>query len=823
MESSSVMMSTNYDQMAGQCEVPYVGQDAQEISQLVDTLQAHSKSSSRKKGPFRVRKNTFNVENSPTGIVVTSWKFQDHDYKKKELPTYARGLFTATTKDGAQEIVVRGYDKFFNNGEVRETKWNNILTNTRGPYELSLKENGCIIFISGLEDDTLLVCSKHATGSRSGAVDVTHAGAGEAMIEAQLEKVGKTKADLARELRSRNATAVAELCDDGFEEHILPYPPELAGLYLHGINLNVPKFRTYPSALVQKFAADWGFVKTGLIMMDDIAKVKSFLEEAAETGAHGGRDVEGFVIRCQESPKPGQNPFHDWFFKYKFEEPYLMYRQWREVTKAVIAGNNPKIRKHKKITTEYLAFAKARLAEDKKLAKDYMNNHGIIPLRNAFLDFKHMAGSDAAKIEEPLQAQQSLDGPKDVSKGVVLAPIATIGCGKTTVAVALCKLFGWSHVQNDNIQGKGRPGKFVKQCLAGLKSRAAVIADRNNTQKRERAQLIDDVRLYNPDTVLVALHFAHQPDMIEDIRRVTRERVIARGNNHQTIQAATDEKKFLGVMDSFLAHFEPANDLSHPDDGFDLIIDLDPVAGSRQNLEVVINELHTQFPRLVPTVPAAADMNAAIQFALEYKPDIRHSIPDKSASNAKAKQPQEKPRAKKEDSVKYFAVDVPTQEISMTLEKAFQEAGTDKASFYTQLKDTRRVQAKFHVTLIHRAAAKDHTERWDKYIGLQKAEAERLGTSDAKLGQCEVFLERVVFDDRIMAIVARLADPDGTWETVNRVAHITVGTANDSIKPKESNDLLVRWLEEGSAGNIQEVVFENKVELKGSVHAVMSR
>ena len=48
-------------------------------------------------------------------------------------------------------------------------------------------------------------------------------------------------------------------------------------------------------------------------------------------------------------------------------------------------------------------------------------------------------------------------------------------------------------------------------------------------------------------------------------------------------------------------------------------------------------------------------------------------------------------------------------------------------------------------------------------------------------------------------------------------------SANDSIKPKESNDLLLRWLEEGSAGNIQEVVFENKVELKGNVHAVMSR
>ena len=55
-------------------------------------------------------------------------------------------------------------DKFFNTNEVRETAWDFIQERTKGPYELSLKENGCIIFISSLEDGTLLVCSKHSTG-----------------------------------------------------------------------------------------------------------------------------------------------------------------------------------------------------------------------------------------------------------------------------------------------------------------------------------------------------------------------------------------------------------------------------------------------------------------------------------------------------------------------------------------------------------------------------------------------------------------------------------------------------------------------------------
>ncbi len=47
------------------------------------------------------------------------------------------------------------------------TQWSNVEQDTSGPYELSVKENGCIIFFSGLEDGTLLVCSKHSTGARS--------------------------------------------------------------------------------------------------------------------------------------------------------------------------------------------------------------------------------------------------------------------------------------------------------------------------------------------------------------------------------------------------------------------------------------------------------------------------------------------------------------------------------------------------------------------------------------------------------------------------------------------------------------------------------
>jgi tRNA ligase len=72
-----------------------------------------------------------------------------------------------------------------------------------------------------------------------------------------------------------------------------------------------------------------------------------------------------------------------------------------------------------------------------------------------------------------------------------------------------------------------------------------------------------------------------------------------------------------------------------------------------------------------------------------------------------------------------------------------------------------------------------------------------------------------------MAIVVRILDP--AWTTTNAVAHITVGTRDQSVKPKESNDLLVRWLQEGTGGNIGERAFEPKPAVKGVVRGVLAR
>lgn len=812
MEQLSQGVAADASQAAYNMSSPYAEQDTEVVANLCRTLQDATKD--KKKSGFGVKKSTFSVAGSRDGLTVDSWKMAEWDYKKPNLPTYARGLFTTRTRHNVPEIAIRGYDKFFNIGEVPDTTWGSIEQYTQGPYELTLKENGCIIFLSGLEDGTLLVCSKHSTGDRSD-VELSHAAAGERHIERQLKALGKTKEDFARELRKRNVTAVCELCDDDFEEHILAYGPDKAGLYLHGMNINVPHFITYPTPLVHQFADGWGFKKVGLLTYNTIGEVRSFLDQCAESGAHEGRDVEGFVVRCKRT-RHGST--FDWFFKYKFEEPYLLYRQWRECTKAIIAGKTPKIKKHHAITQEYLIYAKKRLAVDPHLGKLYNQNHGIIALRNDFLSFKNIAGSDAAKFEEIYGPS----GKSEVTGNVILVPIATIGCGKTTIAVALSKLFDCGHVQNDNIQGKARPPRFTKAVLEQLADHKIVLADRNNAQRHERKQLLTDVKMqFGGDARLVALHFVH--DNFDKIREVTQGRVFTRGDNHQTIQAATDPNKVKGIMEGFLQRFEPIDMARAPDEGFDACINLNPADGSRQNLENVVKELKALYPNLLETDPSPEEMDAAIREAIEgYRPDLRHTIPDRGGkNNNKQQQQQQGQKSQKKKPLEYMSVDVPAKDITSLLEKTFNKVGAEQARFYKQLQGTRRIQPKFHVTLLHRAGAKEHPELWDQYTKLHiEAEA----TNASSVGECDVVLERVVYDDRLMAIVVRLDDPDGKWNCVNKVAHITVGTRDDGVKPKESNDLLAKWLAEGAgAGGLVDIGLEGRPVVKGVVRGVSSR
>lgn len=280
--------------------------------------------------------------------------------------------------------------------------------------------------------------------------------------------------------------------------------------------------------------------------------------------------------------------------------------------------------------------------------------------------------------------------------------------------------------------------------------------------------------------------------------------------------------------------FEPLSPDSSPDDGFDKIINLDVLSSSRENLETVITQLYNEYPKLFrdQEMPTAADMDAAIAAALNnYTVEIKHEIKGGSTNNWTKKtqpngapNPSHTPAKPKERKIEYFAVQLPATRVAAVLDAVFRDAPPEQAQMYNTLLASGRVQPNFHVTLIHRASSIQHPDIWAHLNDVHT----RVGTAsqDGKLGLANVRLERLVWDKRVMAFVVRLAGSQGdTWPCANRTAHVTVGTSSPAVKPKESNDLLEKWLSEGSGGanGIMEVAVKGNVELEGVVRAVLGR
>lgn len=88
-----------------------------EDDQLIHDLVAISQ-----KSPKLVRSSDYAAPADPD-VKITSWKMNEFKYYDipSPFPTLARGLFTRKFKEDGREtykIVARGYDKFFNIGEV---------------------------------------------------------------------------------------------------------------------------------------------------------------------------------------------------------------------------------------------------------------------------------------------------------------------------------------------------------------------------------------------------------------------------------------------------------------------------------------------------------------------------------------------------------------------------------------------------------------------------------------------------------------------------------------------------------------------------------
>ncbi|CAB4419304.1 unnamed protein product [Rhizophagus irregularis] len=341
----------------------------------------------------------------------------------------------------------------------------------------------------------------------------------------------------------------------------------------------------------------------------------------------------------------------------------------------------------------------------------------------------------------------------------LLVPVATIGCGKTTLSLALAKLFSFGHIQNDDISGGKKSSRFYRNIKREFKNRDVVIADRNNHMIELRKPLIEAVKKIFSNVRVVAVYWNHENRTPNEIIKITSERVMARGENHQNL---TIENK--GKMWKFLNDFERLDPYNNVDNQFDHIINLDIANDINTNLNIVINKLK-------PIIGIKNPSKEVIQKVLEeiklYKPNVSvgSSISDSSI------------RKFKKRNAQYYGIDL-SYNFQNFLTNFYKEHPNEDSGTFNVLVQNDRISASHHVTLIHSMDMRRKESLWKKYEKL----------CEGPTMQVKVFIDKIVFNSQIMALVVNKIDPP-TIYSANKVAHVTVGTIHKSIKPVQSSKI----------------------------------
>lgn len=271
----------------------------------------------------------------------------------------------------------------------------------------------------------------------------------------------------------------------------------MTGLHLHGLNLNTPHFATLSPEKVKAFAEEWGFIPTEFERLKTLDEVKQYADKIAKEGTWKGEAIEGFVVRTTvkdlgaksddgEPPYPPGSPF---FFKIKFEEPYLMYRQWREITRALmpLLKENCPGRKSRTAfpwtqlgsklkrpeSAVYADWCAEMMVQEPRLFDDY--DKGVVRVRERFLRWTEGPGKGKWQAARKNSEHKA---PKDAATKAIIVPVAVPGCGKTMLGIALGRLFGFAHTQNDDIKQKKTAATFMKNIVELLKKNDVVYCDR---------------------------------------------------------------------------------------------------------------------------------------------------------------------------------------------------------------------------------------------------------------------------------------------------------------------------------------------------------
>jgi predicted kinase len=219
----------------------------------------------------------------------TKQAFFDKNFKDEEVAK-ARGLFI---NNKTNEIIARGYDKFFNIGEMEETSLDSLENKFGGNIKLFKKENG-FLGLCGYDSETdeLVVASKST-------IEHDFSGYFKKILDDTLspEKMERLK----HYLRTENAGAIFEVNDPINDPHIVEY--ETPHIVLLDVVKRELELKRLSYSKLSKFAKNIGFeVKKEAVHFDNYENFKKFFNSVSnDCPFDTAKKFEGYVVENEKN------------------------------------------------------------------------------------------------------------------------------------------------------------------------------------------------------------------------------------------------------------------------------------------------------------------------------------------------------------------------------------------------------------------------------------------------------------------------------------------------------------------------------------------
>lgn len=283
---------------------------------------------------------------------ISSFNFTRNAFYSKnwnELTCKARGLFVDTEKD---KVVARGYEKFFNVNEVKNTELEHLLHTFKGKITCFKKENGFLGILS-LVNGELFLASKS-----------TNKGEFADYFKNLFDKSGIDKLKLITYLENHDVSLTFEVIDIENDPHIIKY--DNSKIVLLDIIHNDYEFKREPYETVKALANLINCeCKTIYKEFNDVREFHRWYLENTDEENMSHEDIEGVVIENNG-------------FMTKLKFPYYnFWKLMRRVKEQVYHHNQPKLSGLYNATANYF-YAWLKQQDEETLNKD------IITLREMF-------------------------------------------------------------------------------------------------------------------------------------------------------------------------------------------------------------------------------------------------------------------------------------------------------------------------------------------------------------------------------------------------------------------------------------------------------